>query len=247
MKKKIIGLIPCRLKSRRLKEKAFLPIDGLPLIIHTLKRVKMCKELSAVIVCTDSKRIKNLVELHGGKCFLTRKSHKTGTDRIAEVSKKLNYDIAIDIQGDFPFVDPKNIKNLIKFHLSNNFEVVVPYSPITKKEALEKNVVKLVKDRSNKVVYFSRSIIPYPYQSKKESYNKHMSIISFKKETLDNFSKLKVGELEKLEGIELIRCNENKIRVGTFKINKDIFSVDIKKDYLKSISLMPLDPIRKKY
>ena len=65
--------------------------------------------------------------------------------------------------------------------------------------------------------------------------------------TLDNFSKLKVGELEKLEGIELIRCIENKIRVGTFKINKDIFSVDIKKDYLKSISLMPLDPIRKKY
>ena len=247
MKKKIVGLIPCRLKSRRLKEKALLPIDGLPLIIHTLKRVQMCKELSEVIVCTDSIKIKNIVEKYGGKSLLTKRNHKTGTDRIAEISRKLNYDVAIDIQGDFPFVDPRNIKRLIKFHLSKNFEVVVPYSPITKKEAGEKDVVKLINDINNKVIYFSRSIIPYPFQNKKKFYNKHMSIISFNKKTLDKFPKLKMGELEKLEGVELMRCIENKISVGTFKVNKDIFSVDIKKDYLKSVSLMPLDPFRKKY
>lgn len=247
MKKKIVGLIPCRLKSRRLKEKALLPIDGLPLIIHTLKRVQMCKELSEIIVCTDSRKIKNLVEKHGGKSFLTKSNHKTGTDRISEISRKLNYDIAIDIQGDFPFVDPNNIKKLIEFHKSNNFEVVVPFSPITEKEALEKEVVKLIQNEKNKVIYFSRSIIPFPYKNEKKYYNKHMSIISFNKKTLDIFPKLKVGALEKFEGIELMRCIENNISVGTFKINKDIFSVDIKKDYVRSVSLMPLDPIRKKY
>ena len=86
------------------------------------------------------KKIKKLVEKHGGKSLLTKNSHQTGTDRIAEISRKLNYDIAIDIQGDFPFVDPKNIKKLIEFHISNNFEVVVPFSPISEKEALEKRL-----------------------------------------------------------------------------------------------------------
>ena len=105
MKKKIIGLIPCRLESTRLPKKALLNIDGLPLIIHTLKRVQMCKELSDIIVCTDSEIIKNLVNKHNGKSLLTKKNHKTGTDRIAEISKQLSYDIAIDIQGDFPFVE----------------------------------------------------------------------------------------------------------------------------------------------
>ncbi len=247
MKKKILGLIPCRLKSSRLKEKALLNIDGLPLIIHTLKRVQMCKEFSDVIVCTDSNKIKNLVEKYGSVSLLTKKNHKTGTDRISEISKKMNYDIAIDIQGDFPFVDPKNISKLISFHIKNNFDVVVPYSPITEKEAYSKDVVKLVHNKDKKVLYFSRSIIPNPFKKKINFYNKHMSIISFNKKILDKFSSLKTGHAEDQEGIELLRCLENNINVGTFKINKDIFSVDVKKDYLRSLSLMPLDPLRKKY
>ena len=247
MKKKILGLIPCRLKSTRLKEKALLNIDGLPLIIHTLKRVQLCKEFSEIIVCTDSKKIKRLVEKHNGKSLLTKKSHKTGTDRIAEISRKLKYDIAIDIQGDFPFVDPKNISKLIKFHLKNKFDIVVPFSPITEDDAKSKDVVKLVHDKKNKVIFFSRSIIPYPFKNKKEYYCKHMSIISFNKKTLDNFSKRKVGNCEKSESIELLRAIENDLSIGTFQIKKDIFSVDIKKDYLKSKRLMPFDPLRKKY
>ena len=245
--KKIIGLIPCRLKSTRLEEKALLDIDGLPLIIHTLKRVQLCKELKEVIVCTDSTKIKKLVLQHGGKCRMTKSSHKTGTDRIAEISKKINYDVAIDIQGDFPFVNPSNISRLIKFHLSNNFDIVVPSSPIKEKDAKFKDVVKLVSNDKNKVLYFSRSIIPNPFKSKPKFYLKHMSIISFNKKSLEYFSKLKEGKIEKSEGIELMRAVENNMNVGTFKIDKDIFSVDVKKDYLKSKKLMPFDRIRKKY
>ena len=179
--------------------------------------------------------------------MITKSSHKTGTDRIAEVSKKLKYDIAIDIQGDFPFVDPNNISRLINFHLSNNFDIVVPSSPINKKDAALRDVVKLVSNKNNKVLYFSRSIIPHPFKKKPKFYLKHMSIISFSKKSLDTFSKLKEGILEKYEGIELMRALENNLSVGTFKINKDIFSVDVKKDYLKSKKLMPYDKIRKKY
>ena len=247
MKKKIIGLIPCRLESTRLPKKALLNIDGLPLIIHTLKRVQMCKELSDIIVCTDSDIIKNLVKKHNGKSLLTKKNHKTGTDRIAEISKQISYDIAIDIQGDFPFVDPKNISKLIRFHLKNKFDIVVPFSPINRKDAISKDVVKLVHNKKNEVVFFSRSVIPNPFKNSKKNYCKHMSIISFKKKILDNFSKLKIGDYEKSESIELLRGIENNLSIGTFEIKKDIFSVDIKKDYLKSKRLMPFDPLRKKY
>ena len=245
--KKIIGLIPCRLKSTRLAEKGLLNIDGLPLIIHTLKRVQLCKDLHDVIVCTDSEKIKNLVKKFGGKCLITKSTHKTGTDRIAEISKRIKYDVAIDIQGDFPFVDPKNISRLIKFHLSHNFDIVVPSSPITEKDAKLKDVVKLVANKNNRILYFSRSIIPNPFKFKPKFYLKHMSIISFNKKALELFSSLKNGKIEKIEGIELMRALENNMKIGTFKINKDIFSVDIKKDYLKSKKLMPFDKIRKKY
>lgn len=245
--KKIIGLIPCRLNSKRLKQKALLNIDGMPLIIHTLKRVQMCNELTDTIVCTDSKKIKRLVEKYNGKCFLTKKTHKTGTDRISEISKKLKFDIAIDIQGDFPFVDPKNISKLINFHKKNKFDIVVPFSPINERDAKSKDVVKLIFNKDNKVISFSRSIIPFPFKNKNFFYCKHMSIISFNKKTLDNFSSLKVGNNEKFESIELLRAIENDLKIGTFEIKKDIFSVDIKKDYLKSKKLMPFDPIRKKY
>lgn len=246
-KKKIIGLIPCRLNSSRLRQKALLLIDGLPLIVHTFKRAQLCKDLDDVIVCTDSKIIKKIVKKHKGKCFLTKKSHQTGTDRIAEISRKIRYDIAIDIQGDFPFVDPKNISKLVNFHKKNKFDIVVPHSPMDEEDAKSKDIVKLVVDKKNKVIYFSRSIVPHIYKKKPKYFLKHMSIISFNKKTLEKFSSLKADNIEKIEGIELMRAIENNIKVGSFLIKKDIFSVDVKKDYLRSIDLMPNDKIRKKY
>ena len=102
---KIIGLIPTRLNSTRLHKKALMNIDGLPMIIHTMKRTQLCKDLNEVIVCTDSIEIKDVVENYGGRALITKKNHKTGTDRISEIAKKINFDLAIDIQGDFPMLD----------------------------------------------------------------------------------------------------------------------------------------------
>ncbi len=243
---KIIGLIPTRLNSSRLAKKALLNIDGLPMIVHTLKRAQMCKKLKQIFVCTDSKEIKNVVEEYGGQAILTKSSHKTGTDRIAEAAKKLNFDYAIDIQGDFPMLDPKNIETLINFHLKNNrFDIVVPSSPI--KDNSEKSIVKVLMAKNHKVLYFSRSAVPFTYKLKPKNFLKHMSIISFKKKSLLEFGKQKQSNYEKIEGIELLRSIENNFNVGSFIIKRDIFSVDVQKDYLRAIDLMPNDPIRKKY
>ena len=123
--------------------------------------------------------------------LLTKKKHNTGTDRIAEVSRKIRYDIAIDIQGDFPFVDPNNISKLVKFHKKNNFDIVVPHSPMSEEDARSKDIVKLVVNNNNKIIYFSRSQVPLLFKKKPNFYLKHMSIISFNKKSLENFSKLK--------------------------------------------------------
>lgn len=243
---KIVGLIPCRLNSSRLERKALLPIDGIPLIVHTFKRAMLSKSLDEVFVCTDSKKIKNVVEEYGGSAILTKKNHKTGTDRIAEAIHKLkNYELIIDIQGDFPMLDPNNIDKLIHFHKKNNFDIVVPSSPLVKADS--KNIVKVLMADNGKVLYFSRFACPFSYYKKPNFFLKHMSIISFARSALMKFAKTKPTKYETIEGIELLRALESGLSIGSFIIKKDIFSVDVKEDYLKAISLMPLDPIRKKY
>lgn len=242
----IYGIIPCRLESSRLKQKPLLEIDGLPLIVHTLKRAMMSKKLDHVIVCTDSKKIKKVVENYGGKAIISKKKHDTGTDRIAEFASGLNSkDIIIDIQGDYPLLKPKNIDKLISFHQKNNYEIVCPVTRIY--SAKSANIVKIVKNKFGRILYFSRAQIPFEFKKKNAHFFYHMSIISFNQKILKTFTKLKKGELESIEGIELMRAIENDIHVGTFEINDEAFSVDIKEDYLKAISLMPQDPIRKLY
>ena len=125
----IIALIPSRLKSKRLNKKPLLEIDGLPIIIHTLKRVLLAKKINRAIVCTDSKEIKEMVEFHGGEACLTSTKHRNGTERIAEVAKKFTRaKLIIDVQGDEPLVDPKDIDNVIDFHKkrNKNFDIVLP-------------------------------------------------------------------------------------------------------------------------
>ena len=244
--KKIIGLIPVRLNSSRLKQKALLEIEGIPIIIHTMKRAMMSKKLNKVIICTDSLKISSIVEKFGGISLLTNSNHKNGTERIAEIANKVHSDLYIDIQGDEPLVDPKHIDYLIDWHLQNEqFDIVVPF--LNMNNGKDKNIVKIVSDNNNKVIYFSRSESPYPFKDNRFKFKKHLSIISFKKKSLLKFSKLKQGNIEKIESIELMRAIENNIPIGTFKLNGDSFSIDIKKNYNHAKKIMKNDKYFQKY
>ena len=108
----IIGLIPSRLNSRRLKHKPLLEIDGLPIIVHTFKRAQLSKKLDKVIVCADDMKIVNTVRKHGGDALLTSKKHKNGTERIAEVAKSVKADLFIDVHSDEAILNPKNVEKL---------------------------------------------------------------------------------------------------------------------------------------
>ncbi len=244
----ILGLIPARLYSKRLSKKALRVIDGLPMIVHTFKRAMLSKKLDKVIVCTDDNKIKSIVENNGGNAIITSKNHLNGTERIAEVAKKFRSRLIIDIQGDEPMVSPKDIDNLIKFHLKNHhFDIVLPSQISSGNDAKKENIVKIVKSRKNKILYFSRANIPFEYHKRNNYFLKHYSIISFKPKKLLDFANLKKSILEETEGVELLRALENDYSIGTFVINSKSFAVDIKEDLLKASKLIPKDKFRKLY
>mgnify|MGYP001201518050 FL=1 len=251
MKKKIIlGLIPSRLNSKRLKEKPLLNIDGLPIIIHSLKRSLLAKKLDKVIVCTDDKRIVNVVDEHGGQAVLTSKKHKNGTERIYEVAKKFkNIKLIVDIQGDQPLINPNFIDKTIDFHLKHlHYDIILPSMPIKQFESDNKSLVKNIFSRDGRIVYFSREKTPFNYKNKKKiNYYKNLSIISFKPSALKKFYNSSSGAIEEIEGIELLRALEIGLSIGTFVIKGSDFAVDINADLIKAIDVMPKDKYRKFY
>ncbi len=241
-----IGLIPSRLKSTRLPSKALLLIDGIPVIIHTLKRAQLSKSLTDVYVCTDSEEISDAVRSCGGKVIMTEENHQNGTERIAEAAKELDADIFVDIQGDEPLVNPAHIDAVIAEHIRRpELDILVPSLPITHPE--NQHIVKIVHDKNLKVVFMSRSVIPNPFRIRPSYFLKHLSVISFKPEALKQFSSLKPGELEKAESIELLRALENNMVVGTMILEGDSFSIDIKEDYTRAKEMMKTDTIRNLY
>ncbi len=243
----ILGLIPSRLNSTRLHQKPLLEIDGLPIIVHTFKRAMMSKKLDDVIVCCDSEKIRDVVIKYGGKAILTSKKHKNGTERIFEYAKKIKPKFVIDIQGDEPFVDPKDIDRVINFHRNKrNFDIVVP-SMKADTNISSKNLVKVIFSESGKILYFSRAKVPYDYKNIRPEYFRDLSIVSFKYEALKKYCSFKLGKIEKIEGIELIRAIENNLNLGTFVAKNSGFAVDVNQDLMKAIDLMPSDKIRKLY
>ena len=243
----ILGLIPSRLNSKRLKNKPLLNIDGLPIIVHTFKRAMLSKKLDRVIVCCDDKKIFEVVKKHGGEAMLTSKKHKNGTERIFEIAKKFKPKYVVDVQGDEPFVNPKDIDRVIDFHKKKSvFDIVVP-SMLAKHNASSRNLVKVVFSDNGKILYFSRALVPYDYLDIKNNYYRDLSIVSFKYDALKKYNSFKEGKIEKIEGIELIRAIENNLNLGTFKATNSGFAVDVNQDLMRAIDLMPTDKIRKLY
>ena len=150
---KVIGLIPTRLNSSRLPQKALLLIHKIPLVVHTYRRAKMSKKLDDLFICCDDKKIYQTVKRYGAKAIMTSKHHKNGTERINEAYKKIKkkYDIVIDIQGDEPLISPFHIDQVINFHKKNlETDIILPTLKIKVKN--NTNIVKVIKDKKNFVL-----------------------------------------------------------------------------------------------
>jgi len=245
-KPKIVGVIPSRYGSTRLPGKPLKDIEGLPMVIHVLKRAMMCDYLDEVIVATDDKRIFDIVENYGGKAIMTDINHIDANYRMQEVSTKIDGNIFVLINGDEPLLNYDDIEKSAK-GLINNPEVsasllVTPYN-----ERNNYSNLKIVLNHNDEVMYISRSDIPSDARVEKQTMWKGYYIVSFRKNFLDKYAyELKDSPLNERES-----TNENKIleygyKIKAIKTDTNALSVDtqddleIVRDMMKEDKLFPL-------
>ena len=223
-------------------------INNLPLVMHVYKRVKLSKKIDDVAICCDDNKIAKVAKKYGAKVIMTSKHHPTGTDRICEGYKKVNkdYDLVVDVQGDEPLISPLHIDKVIDCHLKNlNYDIILPNLKI--KATNNTNIVKIVSNKKNEVMYISRANIPYEFRSKVTHFKKHLSVVSFKPESLLKFGKSKRSDIEKSEDLELIRALDLGMKIKTLNLIGDSFSVDVFEDFTKAQSQIKKDRYLKFY
>lgn len=191
------------------------------------------KYLNRVIVATDDKRIFDCVIGFGGDAIMTSSEHKSGTDRICEAVSKIKADIIVNIQGDEPFIDYKNIDIAVEPLLEDNSINVSTLAVKIKdeKEITDANKVKVVLDKNGFALYFSRSVIPFERDNVKTDYFKHLGLYVYRKSFLKKYEKWKQTRLEMSEKLEQLRILEHGEKIKVVLTKKDSFSIDTLDDY----------------
>lgn len=241
---KVIGIIPARYDSTRFPGKPLVDIAGMTMIQRVYNQVKHAASLSEVVVATDDQRIFDHVKSFAGNVVMTKKEHQSGTDRCAEVINNISgFDIAINIQGDEPFIDPQQIDLLVSCFQRPEVEIATLVRPIQELTDLENvNKPKVVLNQKSEALYFSRQPIPYMRGAdikewlSKETYYNHIGIYGFKVETLKVLARLPISKLETTESLEQLRWLDNGYRIQTAvstHINDAIDSPEDLQDILK--------------
>ena len=212
-KSHIIGIIPARWASSRFPGKPLHPLLGKPLLQHVFERATLCTELDELVIATDDDRIAALCERIGAKVIQTRSDHPSGTDRIAEAAEKCEAAThVINIQGDEPLLEPELVDTLAR-ELRNNCDIpmITVGSSLDNPELIaDPNIVKLVIDRNQNALYFSRSPIPFRRSDTPSlpTY-RHLGIYGYQVDFLKHFITLPPSSLEIAEGLEQLRALEN--------------------------------------
>ena len=238
MIEQVIAVIPARFGSTRFPGKPLAPIAGKPMILHVVERVRRALSVSRVIVATDDDRILDAVMLAGGEAVMTRSSHATGTDRLAEVAEREIAPLYVNVQGDEPLIEPAAIDAAIAVVRGNDrIEIGTLAVPIRKpRHILDPNIVKVVLDAEDNALYFSRAPIPH-YRGDGTAplpgttlHRKHLGIYVYRRAALLRFPQLPPGRLERLEQLEQLRFLEHGWRIRVGLTEHDSLSVDVPAD-----------------
>lgn len=230
---KSICVIPARYSSTRLPGKPLKDICGKPMICRVYERAAKAKSVAEVIVATDDERILQAVEKNGGRAVMTRADHKTGTDRLAEVAEKFSdAEVIVNVQGDEPLIEPNLIDELIaEFLADKNLQMAtVATELIDADEMKNPNNVKVVIDKNNNALYFSRSLIPYPRNVGKSKIFKHIGIYAYRRNFLLAYAKMEPTPLEQAESLEQLRALENGFKIRVIKSSCRFIGVDTEED-----------------
>lgn len=230
---KNICVIPARYSSTRLPGKPLKDICGKPMICRVYERAKNSKLADEVIVATDDERIFQAVEKNSGRAMMTRADHKTGTDRLAEVAEKFpDAEVVVNVQGDEPLIEASLIDELIsEFIEDENLQMATVATELFDEDEMNNpNNVKVVIDKKNNALYFSRSLIPYPRNAGKAKVYKHIGIYAYRRNFLLDYSQMQPTELEQSESLEQLRALENGFKIRVIKSDCKFIGVDTEED-----------------
>lgn len=239
---KILAVIPARYDSTRFPGKPLVNIHGKPMIQHVYERVMKSKLVDKVIVATDDERIFEAVKNFGGKVVMTSKKHVSGTDRICEAIKNLKGEIIVNVQGDEPGINPKDIDKAIKPLLKDN-KINISTLAIRINSGIDlkdENKVKVVFDKNNFALYFSRNNIPFDRSHvnnvTKEKFYKHIGLYVYRRKFLQGLNKLKPSAMENLEKLEQLRFLDNGEKIKVVITDREALSIDTPADLQKFIN-----------
>ena len=213
--RKIGAFIPARYAATRFPAKLMQMLGDKTVIRHTHDNTVATGLFDEVYVVTDSEIIFNEIVHNGGKAIMSKRSHESGSDRIAEAIENLDIDIVVNVQGDEPFVKKEPLQKVIDVFSDATVQVASLMQVLTNPQLIEDpNYVKVAVDFHNNALFFSRSVIPYPRDKEAAAkYYEHIGVYAFKKQALLNFTNWPMSPLEAAEKIECLRYLENGVAI----------------------------------
>jgi 3-deoxy-manno-octulosonate cytidylyltransferase (CMP-KDO synthetase) len=227
---KIVAVIPARLDSTRLPRKMLREIHGRPLAVWVYQAVRKSQLLNDVIIATDSKEIAEACKKHDCNVRMTSEKHRSGTERVHEISQSVQADVFINVQGDEPMIRANHIEVLVALMRNAEVPVGTLKTLAAPEDIANPNAVKVVTDLDGKALYFSRATIPHDRDSSRPKYFKHLGIYAYRKQWLDKFVALPESMLERTERLEQLRLLENGIAIYVADTEFDSIGVDTEED-----------------
>lgn len=231
---KVAVVIPARYASTRLPAKPLLPIAGKPLVQHVWERCIRVKGVDTVIIATDDMRIAEAAFGFGAEVAMTSPKHRSGTDRVAEVAKKLQgCTHIVNVQGDEPLIDPTIVAKLATAMVKDRkIEMITAANPFAPEDDVTNpNMVKVVLDRDGNGLYFSRHAIPYVRNDGvRPTFYRHQGLYGYSRKFLLQFVKWKPGLLEQAESLEQLRALENGAKIRVILTKRAAIGVDTPED-----------------
>jgi len=235
-KPKVITIIPARLNSLRLKRKLLRNIKKVPMIVRVAENARR-KNLSQVLVATDSKQIQKICRVYGIKSVLTSKKHKSGTDRIYEAYKMIgkDFDLIVNLQGDLPIFNKELVEKTINLFKDSKTQIASAICELGENELLDTNIVKAQVDLNSQNEGFAINFIRG--QNGEKNLFHHIGIYVYKPEILEKFINLKQTKNELERKLEQMRAMDNSLRIKLVKVDSNPPSVDTIND-LRKIRLL---------
>lgn len=232
-------MIPARYAASRFPGKLMQDLGGKPVIVRTYEAALNTALFDDVVVVTDSEDIRDAVAAEGGTVIMSRESHETGSDRIAEAVEGLEVDIVVNVQGDEPFTERESLAKLLAVFQDDTEQEIDLASLMTEirdpEEIANPNTVKVITDTRGFALYFSRAAIPFARSAEQApKYYKHKGVYAFRKRALMDFRNLPIAPLERSEKIEAIRYLEYGKKIKMVETRISGIEIDTPEDLQKA-------------